>query len=338
VSIPVFLVGAALILWSGTRLPVLGEAVARRAGIGATTLGLFVLAVVTSFPELAVTFAAMLGADAPDLAFANVLGSNNFNVSVLALLPVGVGGAALLSRVDARRYRQTCRLLIFLSLIAGAGAAVGPRMPPGLSAVVFSILIVGLFFWDLAGGRGERTAAPTDDGPVPPARRAAAGFALHALVVIAAGVLVALSGKDIAEHEFAAAAGTFRLGQTFVGTILVAVATSLPEVTVAASAVRRAGSVDMAVGTLLGSNGFNLTIFALGAPFLMLRGHDSGWSGLSPAGIVNVVTAVVLTLVVLVGLRATAPDGRRGAARAATAVLIPIYLVGLYVVFRVGGG
>ena len=36
-----------------------------------------------------VTFAAMLGAGAPDLAFANVLGSNNFNVAILALLPAG---------------------------------------------------------------------------------------------------------------------------------------------------------------------------------------------------------------------------------------------------------
>jgi cation:H+ antiporter len=151
-------------------------------------------------------------------------------------------------------------------------------------------------------------------------------------------VLVALSGKAIAEHEFPTAAGTFRLGETFVGTILVAVATSLPEVTVAASAVRRAGSADMAVGTLLGSNGFNLTVFALGAPFLMLRGYGSGWSKLSPGGIVNVVTAIVLTLVVLAGMRATALDARRRAARTATAVLVPIYLVGLYILYRVGGG
>jgi cation:H+ antiporter len=336
VSIPAFAVGAALILWSGTRLPVLGERVARRAGIGASTLGLFVLAVITSLPELAVTFAAMLGAGAPDLAFANVLGSNNFNVTVLALLPAGLAGGAVLSRVDTGRYARTCRLLIVLSVVSGIGALVGRFLPPGLSAVVFSLLIVGLFFWDLAGGR--RGAPPeARDAHAPADPRATTGFLLHAAVVVVAGVLVALSGKEIAEHEFVTAAGAFRLGQTFVGTILVAVATSLPEVTVAVSAVRRAGSADMAVGTLLGSNGFNLAIFALGAPFLMLRGHDSGWSNLSPAGIVNVVTAVVLTLVVLAGMRATALDARRRAARVATAVLVPIYLLGLFIVYRVGG-
>jgi cation:H+ antiporter len=336
-SIPVFVSGAALILWSGSRLPIHGEGVAARAGIGATALGLFVLAVITSLPELAVTFAAMLGAGAPELAFANVLGSNNFNLTVLALLPAGLVGVPILARVDVGRYARTCRLLIILTLIAGVGAGLGRVMPPGLSAVVFSLLVVGLFLWDLTGGhRGLAPPAPGVPGPSDP--HVVAKFVLHAAVVVVAGVLVALSGKEIAEHEFAAGGRAFVLGQTLVGTILVAVATSLPEVTVAVSAVRRAGSADVAVGTLLGSNSFNLAIFAFGAPFLMFKGHKSGWSDLSPASMINVVTAVVLTLVVLAGMRATALDARRRAARAATAVLIPIYLLGLFLVYRVGGG
>lgn len=339
VSIPMFALGAILILWSGTRLPVLGQGVATRAGIGATTLGLFVLAVITSLPELAVTFAAMLGADAPDLAFGNVLGSNNFNLTILAFLPAGLAAGSVLSQVDTGRYTRTCRLLIVLTIIAGIGAWVGRLMPPGLSAVVFSLLIVGLFFWDLAGGRrGGATAVAPVGGSAPADRRGTTEFALHAVIVVVAGVLVALAGKGIAEHQFMMGSGVVVLGHTFVGTILVAVATSLPEVTVAFSAVRKAGSADMAVGTLLGSNGFNLAAFALGAPFLMLRGHNSGWSDLSWAGIVNAVTAVVLTLVVLAGMRATALDARRRAARVATAVLVPIYLAGLFFVYRTGGG
>jgi cation:H+ antiporter len=337
VSIPVFTSGALLILWSGSRLPIHGEGVAARAGIGATTLGLFVLAVITSLPELAVTFTAMLGVGAPELAFANVLGSNNFNVAVIALLPAGVAGLPILARVDRARYARTCRLLIVLSLIAGIGAWFGRLMPPGLSAVVFSLLIVGLFLWDLAGGR-RGLAPPAPDLQAASDPHVVTKFVLHAAVVVGAGILVALSGKQIAEHEFAAGARVIVLGQTFVGTILVAVATSLPEVTVAVSAVRRTGAADVAVGTLLGSNSFNLAIFALGAPFLMFGGHNSGWSELSSASMINVATAVVLTLVVLAGMRATALDARRRAARAATAVLIPIYLLGLFFVHRAGGG
>jgi cation:H+ antiporter len=293
--------------------------------------------VITSLPELAVTFAAMLGAGAPDLAFGNVLGSNNFNVTVLAFLPAGVAGAALLSRIDTRRYARTCRLLIVLTLISGIGAVAGRVMPPGLSAVVFGLLIVGIFFWDLSGGERGAPAAPVSKGSAPGDARGTVGFVLHAALVVVAGTFVAIAGKEIAEHEFVTGAGAMTLGQTFVGTILVAVATSLPEVTVAVSAVRRAGSADMAVGTLLGSNSFNLTIFAIGAPFLMLREHNSGWSDLSWAGIINVVTAVVLTLVVLAGMRATALDARRRAARVATAVLVPIYLAGLFLVYQLSG-
>ena len=123
-----------------------------------------------------------------------------------------------------------------------------------------------------------------------------------------------------------------------VGTVFVAVATSLPEVTVAFGAVRRVRSADMALGTLLGSNSINLVIFAIGAPFLAISGGRSGWSVVQSVHTVNVATAVVLTLVVLAGMRATALDARRGAARVATAVLVPIYLVGLFLVYRGGGG
>ncbi len=340
VSIPVFVAAAAAILLSGMRLPVLGERVARRAGIGATTFGLFVLAVITSLPELAVTLTAMLGVREPDLAMGNVLGSNNFNVMILAFLPAGLAGGALLRQVDVTRYTRTCLLLLVLTVITGAGIWIGKAMPPGLAAVVFSLLIVGIFLWEVgSGGRGSALVA---EDPSRASSRSGSGdvakFWLYAAVVVAAGVLVSRAGNEIAGHEFSTARGAFTLGTTFVGTVFVAIATSLPEVTVAFGAVRRARSADMALGTLLGSNSINLVIFAIGAPFLTISGGRSGWSVVQPVHMVNVVTAVVLTLVVLAGMRATALDGRRRAARVATAVLVPIYLVGLFLVYRGGWG
>jgi cation:H+ antiporter len=161
---------------------------------------------------------------------------------------------------------------------------------------------------------------------------------LYAAIVVAAGICVAHAGNEIAEHEFAAAGGPVTLGRTFVGTLFVAVATSLPEVTVAFGAVSKARSADMALGTILGSNSINLVIFAIGAPFLMFHRGLSGWSEIPPIHMVNVVVALVLTLFVLAGMRAKVLDSRPAAARAATAVLVPIYLVGLLVIYRGGAG
>jgi len=128
------------------------------------------------------------------------------------------------------------------------------------------------------------------------------------------------------------------LGRTFVGTLFVAVATSLPEITVAFGAVRKARSADMALGTLLGSNSINLVIFAIGAPFLMFDRGRSGWSEIPPIHMINVVVALVLTFIVLAGMRTKVLDSGRAVARAATAVLVPIYLVGLFLIYRGGTG
>jgi cation:H+ antiporter len=218
----------------------------------------------------------------------------------------------------------------------GIGVAVGRAMPPGLAAILFSLLIVGIFLWELfSGGRGIPIGEEGGSGGRGPAGAGTTRrFLFHAAVVVVAGILVALTGNEIAGHEFTGARGTFTLGATFVGTLFVAIATSLPEVTVAFGAVRKARSADMALGTLLGSNGFNLVIFAIGAPFLMFNGGQSGWSNLSRVNAVNVVTAVVLTLIVLAGMHARGGHlgalGRRGF----TPLLVPIYLVALYMVYR----
>ena len=78
-------------------------------------------------------------------------------------------------------------------------------------------------------------------------RRAAIGFAVATLAIVVAAPILAVSAKKIAE--------TTGIGTTFVGTSLVAVATSLPEL-VASLAAMRLGAFDLAVGNLFGSNAF----------------------------------------------------------------------------------
>jgi cation:H+ antiporter len=86
---------------------------------------------------------------------------------------------------------------------------------------------------------------------VPTLRRAVLGFAVAALVTLAAAPVFAYSAKAVAEIT--------GLGTTFVGTWLVGLSTSLPELVASIAAVRM-GAFDLAVGNLLGSNAFNMAI------------------------------------------------------------------------------
>jgi len=355
-----FIVGTAFIFMSGSRLPVHGKVLADRLGISATAVGLFVLAIVTSLPELSVTLSAMLAESAPDLALGNILGSNNFNIAAIAGLEFALVGGGLLARTDGRRFSRTCLLILLVTVVTGAGVLVGGRVrPTALTAALFSLPIVVVFVLDSVlnrrkrGGRHaagdgvsgpavggetgrpgagqERVDAPNDTGRS--TAYSAVCFTVLSLLVIGAGVIISRSATAIAAHPFG---GRVVLGQTFVGTLLVAIATSLPEVTVATASIRNARSPDMAIGTLLGSNSINILVFAVGAPLLLTSSRATAWSSLDLANMINVAAGLALTLLVLAGLRLRWLHRSKARARLLALALVPIYLAALWLI-RTGG-
>jgi cation:H+ antiporter len=334
-SVAFFVVGAAAIWLGGGRLPETGNHLAGKLGISATAIGLFVLSIVTSLPELSVTLAAMLKEGAPDLAFGNIFGSNNFNITSIVVLELLVAGT-FLHNVDRARYARTCVYLLILTCISGLGVLVGPRLssPVLLPVLLFSVPIVAIFLHDSLTHRkvqGKQTADAE-------ARDVSGGtggvvlrFLLLSAVVVVGGFAIAKGANGIASYKFA---GGMTLGHTFVGTLLVAVATSMPEVSVAYAAVKRAGLEDMAMGTILGSNMVNILVFAVGAPLLAVRFSQSAWAVISVSNLLSVAAALLLTLFVLVGIVSRSHRAGRAIARSMVFLAIPIYLIALFLVYK----
>ncbi|MBD3367586.1 MAG: hypothetical protein GF405_05375 [Candidatus Eisenbacteria bacterium] len=335
--IALFIAGAAVILWSGSRLPVLAQSVAVSLGIGATTIGLFVLALITSLPEFAVTVSAVLRG-APDLALGNVLGSNNFNLAMVVFLEFVAARGVFLAHVDTSRFTRTCTLVAGFTAFAGLGIVIGWTDGSGVAPIlVVSLPIVAVFIIEsFLGGRGVIEDDEDGSVPVPATKGEILLFLGLAVLVVGAGVVVSFSADAIATYRFSVGGRFFVLGHSFVGTLFVAIATSLPEVTVAIGAVRGARSGDMALGTLLGSNSLNVLIFAVGAPLLWFSEGRSGWSNLSSANMVNVAVALILTGTVLAAMRTARRGTPSSLSRALLATMAPVYLVGLYLVFRGG--
>jgi cation:H+ antiporter len=331
-NVILFAVGAVAIWLGGSRLPDTGEQLAGRIGISTTTLGLFVLSIVTSLPELSVTLAAMLQERAPNLAFGNILGSNNFNVTSVAVLELLATGV-FLHNVDRARFVRTCLVLLVLTSIAGLGVLFARRAPnPVLPVLLFSLPVVAVFTWDsVTHGARQRRGRSDRQEPRAGGRWVFWKFLILSAIVVIGGFLIARGANGIASHKFG---GGFVLGQTFVGTLLVAVSTSMPEVSVAFSAVRRAKLEDMALGTLLGSNAVNVLVFAVGAPLLLLRDSCSAWYYLGGSNLVSVVAALLLTLFILGGIVSRPSSLGRATARALVALMVPVYVLGLFLVYR----
>lgn len=243
--------GGLLLLVAGGEALVRGSgALAARLGIPPLVVGLTVVSLATSAPELAVTAGAVLGGE-PELAVGNVVGSNIANIllvlGVTALVtPVLVGRGLL--RVDLPVMLGLSLLTLALSLDGSLGALDGALLLLGLVAQMA-----------VAVQRGLRSSAQEEEvAALRPGRAALAVLAGVALLVVGAGWLVD-GAVGIATH--------FGVNQLVVGLTVVAIGTSLPELAASVVAVRR-GQVDLAVGNAVGSNIANLGL-VLGLPALL---------------------------------------------------------------------
>ena len=115
-------------------------------------------------------------------------------------------------------------------------------------------------------------------------------FSINALIVIIAAIFLPEVGKSIAEIT--------GLGQTFVGNILIAISTSLPEVVVSIAALK-IGAGDMAIGNLFGSNLFNIVILAVDDVFFM---KGPLLSFIEFSHIVPVISAIIMMTIAVIGL------------------------------------
>lgn len=297
-----FLLCAALIARSGFVLSRSADRLADAYGWGRGWVGLAMLATVTSLPELASGISAVAFVDAPNLAVGNALGACVVNLAFLVVVD------ALQRRQPMYRDASTTHLLsagfgvVMLGFVA-MSLLTGERAPAVLHVGLYSPMLLVLYLLALRGVHThERTAMAGAAAAAAPTPEVDSGrewrrFGLAAGVVLAAGSLL----PDVADG-LAQALG---LSRSFVGTVFMAVVTTLPEMAVTVSALRL-GALDMAIGNLLGSNLFNVLILAIDdvfytkAPLLAVA---------APVHIGTAVTAMLMTGLVIIGL-VMRPQGR----------------------------
>lgn len=282
---------------AGYQLTRFGDAIAEKAGLSRSWVGVALLASVTSLPELATGISAVTVAGVPDIAVGDVLGSCVFNLLILVALDylyrrepvytrarqghiVSAGfGTALLGFTGLN-------LLLYQQGAAPALGHVGLYTP--MLVLFYAVAMRVLYRYEREQLAGFVEEEPTHPGLT--LRQAVAGYAAAGLVVVAAGTWLPFVADALAEQ--------MGWGQSFVGTLLVAAVTSAPEVVVTLAAVRL-GAVDMAMGNLLGSNLFNLVILAVD-DLLYLEGPL--FAGVSGAHVASALSAMTMSGLAILGL------------------------------------
>ncbi|HEX6210214.1 MAG TPA: sodium:calcium antiporter [Methylomirabilota bacterium] len=285
---------AVVILLTGMRLATYGDVIAVRSGLGRTWVGVVMMAAATSLPELITGASAVARYDLPDIAAGDIFGSCLFNLLILAVL-------AMWDRRPLSEWLDAGQLLpaaIGMVLVGGAALALvgGEAVPAVWQVSVVTPVLVATYFvgmrliFDRERARGEALPLEPADPAAPSLRRAIVWYVANAaMLMIAAGYL------PVAGHAVAEATG---LGESFVGTVFVAISTSAPEIVVTLAAAR-IGAVDMAAGNVLGSNLFNIAL--LGLDDLLYRPAPL-FVAISPVHLVPAIGAMLMTAVVILSL------------------------------------
>ncbi|UCD08994.1 MAG: sodium:calcium antiporter [Dehalococcoidales bacterium] len=336
-----FLLCIVIILFAGTKTTRYADVIAEKTGLGRIWIGMLLLGIITSMPELitgisSVTLAGDQGV--PDLGVGTLLGSCIFNLCVIAIIDIMNRNTPVLNFASMRHSSSALIGIIMLGIVAlstGFSDSIGKLSVgwvgvPGI--LIFVIYITGAwriftsernFQLSLTPAFPEETAevSPNDTVEDHEIKWLWLKFVLGAVVIVATGVWLSYVGNEIAEVT--------GWDSSFVGSIFLAVSTSMPELIVAISAFR-IGAIDLAVADIFGANMLDVMyIFVLDVLYtkgLLL-------SSVSSAHTISAVIAIIMTGAILLGIRFKRERKFFRAISWYALLLIGLYITGAYVLF-----
>ncbi len=332
-TIAALLICAAVVFLAGVQIAKSGDIIAEKSGFGRTWVGVVLIASITSLPEAINGASSVLVFDVPEIAAGDLIGSCMFNLLIIALLDATSRSTPIFSRVSQGHVLAASFGIGLLTLVIVAllnhDSFIGLGWISPVSLMLIAVYLLAtrtIFFYER---RQRLTLTGGSASPVPnayetvPLRHALVVFGFNATaIVIAASVLPGI-GKRLAVQT--------GLEESVVGTLIIALTTSLPEVVVALTAIG-IGATDLALGGLLGSNLFNLGILG----FIDVLYVDAPiFTAISPSLATTAATAVIMTAITIIGL--TLQPSRKPPYLAWDAILIVFaFLAGAVLIFTQG--
>ena len=281
IQIIILLVGLALILFGANFLVDGSSNIARKFGISEFIIGLTIVGIGTSTPEMVVSFISSFQGKA-DMAIGNVVGSNIFNTLLI------LGTTALISPLaitksnikrDIPMNIAVCVILILLGLkktIFNIGSDSIGRID--------GLFLLLLFAWYLYKTFKANEPVEEDDSPMRPM--------WLATLMIVGGLLGLVAGGRLFVSSASAIASMCGVSDKFIAITVMAGGTSMPELATCIVAAFK-GKGQLALGNILGSNISNIMLILGGASLI----RPLSFSGMTPVDLgVLVISALFLVL------------------------------------------
>jgi len=240
--------GLLLLVWGANRFVYGAAAFARNLGVAPILIGLTIVAIATSAPEILVSVVASFR-DEPDLAVGNAIGSNIVNIGLV------LGTVAFIRpiKLSSETLRREMPALLAVTLL-GVSLFLDSYLSR-LDGLILVAALVFVMFWLIKLGLRsavDDTIGVEYEAEIPrdvSMQRAVSWFIVGFIALLAGAELMVNGAIDIAR--------LFGMSEVVIGIVLVAFATSVPELAVSLVSAHK-GEYGLAIGNIVGSNFFNI--------------------------------------------------------------------------------
>lgn len=320
-----FSLAALFTVLAAVKLSTYADVLSERTSLGGMIVGTIFLAGATSLPEVTTSLAA-IGLNNPNLAVGNVLGSNLFNLLIIASFDLYFRKQQIF-KIASKSHLYTISLVMLLSSLVFLALTL--KLPFSLlgigldSIVLVAVYATGMYLLTKRVTSFERGQ---DEDGIPQTsaislKKAITGFVIAALIILVTGTLLSVTGDEIAVIT--------GLGSSFVGTFLIAATTSLPEAVAVLIAIQLR-NYNLAIGSILGSNLFNILIL-IGSDVFYRK--SSIISAVVPVHSVTALATFMLSVLVLLSLIRFKFTKFKIVYWIPSALLVVVYFLSSYLIF-----
>jgi cation:H+ antiporter len=319
IAAAVILVGFIVLVWSADLFVAGAASIAESMGLSPIIIGLTVVSIGTSAPEILVSITAALS-DAGKLAIGNAIGSNIANIGLV------LGITVLIAPISVHQNSMRQEMPTLLAVTAACGLLLLDRELSRSDSLLMLVALAIIVVQMVRGQSQDKTLreeAAEEELPHLNPKRAWITFLVGLALLIASSRLLVWGAVDIAQE--------LGVSELIIGLTIVAVGTSLPELAATVASALR-GHTEIAIGNVVGSNLFNL-LAVMPIPGLF-RTEQLASTVLYRDYAAMAGATLFLALAMYAGrLRRAAPAGHSYLGRSVGAVLISFYCLYYYLLY-----
>ena len=303
-----FLILAFLTVFTSIRLSYYGDVLAKESKLGAACVGGLLIASITSLPEFVTSISAVV-LNNPTLSFGDVVGSNMFNIFVLAVYNIYFFKSDIFKNTS-KKYLIECIILItdYIFIVLGC------------LNILINIVSIVLFIAYLVYMYFVFKSDEEDNVPVKKTNHIILKFILTAIIMVMLSILLTYQADKLS-HMYP------KFSSSSIGAMLLGITTSLPEV-VTTFALLKLNNFNMAISNMLGSNIFNFLVLSISDLFIK---NNYIYSYSDKYSMYYVFGGILLTILFLISI--ISKTTKRFIYALISVLMISIYLLVWYLQF-----